>query len=172
MRRSVAVGLTLTAIFLAGCSGWSQTGQQNNEGGSNSTTAPISVGVAPGYKGGCEKGFTVWTQNQFTATDGGYGTLVRGTLDDGAQPAGLSGNDKLTAAGWFDSGESLYPNNPTGIRGEVWYYIPQLPNGGAGWVSDAGVRAVQTKPAPGNRDSDYNEKTQAAPKPQECKLTH
>lgn len=169
MRRSVAVGAILAAIILSGCSG---IGHQSNEERNTSTAAPNHTELVPDYKGGCEKGFAVWTQNQFTAADGGYGTLVRSTLDDGAQPAGLNGNDRLTATGWFDSGESLYPNNPAGIRGEVWYYIPQLPNGGAGWVSDAGVRAIRTRPAPGNRDSDYNQKTQAAPKPQECKLTH
>lgn len=169
MRRSVVVGATLTAIILSGCSG---TGQQGNEERSASTTVPSHTGAAPGYKGGCKKGFTVWTQNQFTAADGGYGTLVRSTLDDSAQHAGLTGNNHLTATGWFDTGESLYPNNPAGIRGEVWYYIPELPNGGAGWVPDAGVRAVQTRPAPGNRDSYYNQEAQAAPKPQECKLTH
>lgn len=169
MRRSAAVGVTLAAIILSGCS---STGHQSNEERNTSSAAPSHAGLAPGYKGGCENGFTIWTQNQFTAADGGYGTLVRSTLDDSAQAAGLSGNNHLTATGWFDTGESLYPGNPAGIRGDVWYYIPELPNGGAGWVPDAGVRAVQTKPAPGNHDSDYDEKTQAAPKPQECKLTH
>ena len=168
MRRFVVVGLALTAIFVSGCSG---NGHRSNEGQSTSA-APHSTQVVTGYGGGCKEGFTVWTQNQFSTADGGYGSLVRSTLSAVGQHAGLSGNDKLTATGWFDTGESLYPDNPAGIRGEVWYYIPQLPNGGAGWVADAGVRAVQTEPAPGNRDSDYHQAAQAAPKPQECQLTH
>lgn len=172
MRRSMVVGLALTTIILSGCSSTNQTGQQNNKERSTPATTLSPAGATPGYRGGCEKGFTVWTQNQFSATDGGYGTLVRSTLSDSAQPAGLGGNNKLIATGWFDTGEALYLNNPAGIRGEVWYYIPQLPNGGSGWVSDVGVRAIQTQPSLGNRDSDYDQEAQAAPKPQECKLTH
>lgn len=167
MRRFVIVGAALTAIIASGCSG---SGHQNNEGQDTSAASPTTQ-VAPGYSGGCEEGFTIWTQNQFTSADGGYGALVRSTLDATGQRAGLSGNDKLIATGWFDTGESLYPDNPAGIRGEVWYYIPHLPNGGAGWVADAGVRAVQTERSSDNRDSDYNQATQAAPKPKECQLT-
>jgi len=89
-------------------------------------------------------------------------------VDAPGQHAGLDGNNKLHATGWLDTGVLIYPNNPAGIQGKVWYYIPKL----AGWVSDAGVRAVQTTPAPGNRDIDYDQATQAAPKPPECKLTH
>jgi len=168
MRRPVIVGLALTTLLMSGCSG---AGHQSNDGQNTSATSSPAQ-VVPDYGGGCKEGFTIWTQKQFSAPDGGYGTLVRSTLNATGQHAGLSGNDKLTATGWFDTGESLYPSNPAGIRGEIWYYIPQLPNGGAGWVPDAGVRAVQTKPAPGNRDSDYDQASQAAPKPQKCKLTH
>jgi len=168
MRRFAAVGIALTAILASGCSG---NGHQSDKEQTARATPQLTQ-VVPGYSGGCENGFTIWTQKQFSTTDGGYGALVRSTLSVTGHHAGLSGNDKLTAIGWFDTGESLYPTNPSGIRGEVWYYIPQLPNGEAGWVADAGVRAVQTSPAPGNRDSDYDQATQAAPKPQECKLTH
>ena len=167
MRRFIVVGAVLATIFISGCSG---SGHQSNEGQSTATSSR-TVQVVPGFNGGCKEGFTVWTQNQFSAADGGYGALVRDTLSAVGQYAGLGGNVKLTATGWFDTGRSLYPNNPAGIRGEVWYYIPQLPNGGAGWVADAGVRAVQTTPAPGNRSSDYSQATQAAPMPQGCKLT-
>ena len=167
MRRLVAVGVLLTAGFVSGCS---SVHHSSKEEGKDSTTPAIAQ-VVPGYSGGCKEGFTVWTQNQFSAADGGYGTLVRSALGATGQHVGLSGNNKLTVVGWFDSGEPLYTDNPAGIRGEVWYYIPQLPNGGAGWVPDAGVRAVMTTPAPGNLDSKYDQATQAAPKPNECKLT-
>jgi hypothetical protein len=152
---------------MSGCSSSSKLVPQNT---SATTSSPVAV--VPGYSGGCKEGFTIWTQNQFSAAGGGYGSLVHSTLSTPGQHAGLNGNNKLTATGWFNTGESVYPDNPAGIRGEVWYYIPQLPNGGAGWVSDAGVRAVQTSPAPSNRSSDYHQETQEAPQPEQCKLTH
>lgn len=167
MRRLIVAGAVLAAIFMSGCSG---TGRQNN-GGQSTTTASHPAQVVPGFSGGCKEGFAIWTQNQFSAADGGYGTLVRNTLSATGHHAGLDGNIKLAATGWFDTGTPLYPSNPAGIRGEVWYYIPLLPSGGAGWVADAGVRAVQTTPSSDNRSSDYNQATQAAPMPQECKLT-
>lgn len=156
MRQFVAVGAILTAIFVSSCSS-EHPGK-----------------VVPGYSGGCEKGFDILTQNQFAAGDGGYGALVyihppvNGNDPVHGQHAGLNGNNKLHATGWLDTGVLIYPNNPAGIQGKVWYYIPKL----AGWVSDAGVRAVQTTPAPGNLDGGYDQATQAAPKPQKCKLTH
>lgn len=91
-------------------------------------------------------------------------------LDGKGESVGLRGNDKLTAVGWVRTEQVFYPNNPAGIRGEVWYYVPHLPDGGSGWISDAGVRAVETEPAPGNRDEFYDPVTQAAPQPVECEL--
>ncbi len=173
MRRSVVVGVIFTAIFMSGCSGSSESEQRNNkeqEAVTPSTSAKTATEIVPGYTGGCKKGFTIYSQNQFTGSNGGYGALVRRTLDAKAESAGLGGGDELEATGWFVTGELIYPDNPAGIRGEVWYYVPDLPNGGAGWVADAGVRAVKTTPAPGDDASFYKPKTQAAPQPPECEL--
>lgn len=178
MRRFAVMGVTLMAIFMSGCSGSNESEQQHDDKQEVSSGLPVSRStepndqLVPGYSGGCEAGFTVWTQRQFTGVNGGYGALVRSALSATGQSAGLAGNDKLQATGWFKTGELLYPDNPARIRGEVWYYIPQLPNGGAGWVADAGVRAVKTKPAPNDRADSYKPKTQAAPQPPECKLTN
>lgn len=165
MRQLAVVGVVLTAIFMSGCS---NSEKSDNRQEASPTT---STEVVPGYGGGCKTGFTIWTQNQFTGADGGYGALVRSALSDpSGHSAGLFGNNKLLATGWLKTEKMLYENNPVGIRGEVWYYIPQLPNGGAGWVADAGVRAVETEPAPGD-ESSYFTPDQTAPQPSECKLT-
>lgn len=159
----------LLAVVLTGCT---SSGQEEDGGlGTNPSDNQATESLVPGYDGGCEKGFAIWSQNQFTGANGGYGALVRSTLDSVGQSAGLLGNDELTAIGWYKTGELIYPDNPPGIRGEVWYFIPELPNGGSGWVADAGVRAVETDPAPGDRAKFYKPDIQAAPQSPECELS-
>lgn len=184
MRRFEVVGIVLTALFISGCSSSDELETQSSESkeASNAepTTSPLeteqsvtpAANPIPGFTGGCA-GFDIWTQNQFQAPDGGYGTKVRSNIVGQPLAEGLPGNQPLRAVGWFDVGYPLpfpYSVNPPGLRGEVWYYIPDLNNATGGWVADAGVRAVETEPAPGNADRFYDPNTQAAPKPPECKL--
>ena len=172
MRRHMVVGVISTTLFMSGSSGSDDAGQQSNKTEeATSTQKSTSAQLVPGFRGGCKTGFTVFSQKQFTGDGGGYGALVRDTLDSTGRGAGLLGNDKLTAVGWFTTGELLYPKNPEGIRGETWYFIQHLPNGGSGWVADAGVRAVETVPAPGNGSRYYSPEIEAPPKPHECELS-
>ena len=92
--------------------------------------------VVPGFSGGCAEGFIVYVQDQFEPG----GSSLRNDVDEKSQGDVVFANKRLIVTGWFDSGEAVYPDNPDGIKGEVWYYVPKL----RGWVSDAGVRSVKT----------------------------
>lgn len=156
-----AVSVLLAAFFLTSCSGSSEPGQQAT------TERDTTNGeLVPGYTGGCKDGFVIFSQNQFDP----HGTLVRRTLDTKGGDAGLGGNDELRAVGWVKTGQIFYPENPEGLRGEVWFFVPNLPNGDSGWVSDAGVRAVKTDPAPNNEDKYFDPGTQAVPQNPACEL--
>ena len=127
----------------------------------------MSDQIVPGYVGGCKEGFTIYSQRQFTP----YGTMVRRTLDRKGESVGLRGNDELRAVGWVRTEHVFYPDNPEGLQGRVWFYVPELPDGSSGWVPDAGVRGVKTNPAPGNEDKYFNPQEHAAPQLPECELT-
>jgi hypothetical protein len=165
MRLMIAVGILLAVFQLTGCSSSNEHEQQPTTEG-----VMVSEELVPGYTGGCEGRFTIYSQNQFSVGNGYYGTVVRRTLDDPAQSAGLRGNDELQAVGWFRTGEVIYRDNPEGLRGEVWFYVPNLPNGEAGWVPDAGVRAVRTEHAPSDEDGYFDRESQAALQLPDCEL--
>lgn len=164
MRPMTPVSIVLVGLLLASCSGPGKPEQPT-------TTEEVTMSdeLVPGYKGGCKEGFTLYSQNQFTV-DGAYGTKIRRTLDSKGEGAGLFGNDQLRAVGWIRTQHVFYRDNPEGLRGEVWYYIPDLPGGGSGWVPDAGVRAVKTEHAPDDLDEYFRPETQAALQPPECEL--
>ncbi len=154
--------LLLAAFLLAGCSVPIESEPQATQ-----ERTSIVDEIVPGYVGGCSQGFTIYVQNQFEP----FGSMIREDLDGKAKSVGLRGNEKLTATGWVDTGEVLYDKNPEGIQVRVWYYVPELPNGkGSGWLPDAGVRSLETEPAPGNADEYYDQETQSAPLPPECEL--
>lgn len=161
----IAVGMVLMVSQLAGCSSSNQSELQNP-----TERVTTSGELVPGYAGGCEEGFVLYVQNQYTP----YGSLIRRSLDfdnTEAESGGLHGNDELRAIGWTDTGRVFYEHNPEGLRGNVWFYIPELPNdAGPGWLPDTGVRAVLTQPSPGNRDEDFDPKKQAAPQTPQCEL--
>lgn len=162
MRPLLAVGILLAAIQLTGCTSSAEPAQQTTPEGTT-----MSDELVPGYDGGCEDGFTIYVQNQFTP----YGTVVRKDLSQKGQSVGLTGNEELTAVGWTTTEYVFYPDNPPEIQGKVWFYVPELPDGrGPGWVPDAGVRAVKTEPAPGDEDEYFEPATQAAPQSPECEL--
>ena len=161
MRLMIAGGMILAALTLASCSGSGKPAQQTTK-----ERVAMSDELVPGYTGGCKGGFTIYSQRQFTP----YGTMIRQTLDRKGESVGLRGNDELRAVGWTRTEHMFYPNNPEGLQGKIWFYVPELPDGGSGWVPDAGVRAVITDPAPDNADEYFDPKTQAAPQSPECEL--
>lgn len=165
MRRMMAVSMVIAALLPVGCSESSKSEQQSSR-----ERDVMSSELVPGYTGGCKEGFKIYSQNQFSVGEGVYGTMIRRTLNGNGESAGLRGNDELRVVGWVRTEYVFYPDNPAGLRGEVWYYVPNLPNGGAGWVPDAGVRAVKTEPAPNDLDSYFHPETQAAPQLPECRL--
>ncbi len=122
--------------------------------------------VVPGYSGGCNIGFPIFVQNQFEP----YGTKIRRSLNQDDVSVGLPVNIPLISTGWVKYGDPVYPINPPGIKGEYWFYVPYLPTGGSGWVSDAGVRSVPTANSPTNADADLKQ-YQIAPRPDRCALT-
>lgn len=159
MRLVVVVSVLLALLTVVGCSNNSYRSQTAAE-----TTS--SSGIAPGYSGGCQEGFTIYSQNQFTP----YGTMVRRTLSGSTAAVGLYGNDSLQAIGWRRGETVAYPDNPPGLRGEVWFYV-QLPDGSFAWAPDAGVRATMTYPALNDEDDFFDATTQAAPQPSKCELS-
>lgn len=179
MRQYMVVGVIFTTLFMSGCSGSQDPEPQSNET-QEATTMPSDdttdvtplENPVPGFNGSCE-GFDIFAQNQFSAEDGGYGAKVRSSIDGQVLAEGILGNTPLRAVGWYDTGQILpaYTDNPEGIQGQVWYYVPDLNNAQGGWVADVGIRAVKTRHAPGNADSSYIPDTQAPPKPPECELT-
>lgn len=162
MRHWVVAGMLLATFLLTGCSDSDESVQQT----ATERSATTSNELVPGYTGGCSEGFVIFSQNQFDP----HGTLVRRTLDVKGEDAGLRGNDRLKAVGWIKTGKVFYPDNPEGLRGEVWFYALDALNGKPGWVPDAGVRAIETQPSAGNLDSDYDPQTQAAPQLPACEL--
>ena len=160
MRKLRMVCLTvLAAILIVGCNGNSDS-QENTEVVKNQE-------LPEGFKGGCtgNKQITLYVQNQFTP----YGAKGLYDIDDRDQggPALYSDGSRYKATGWFDTGKSVYPNNPDRIRGEVWYYVPSID----AWLADAGVRRkANIKSAP-NDDSNEFTPDQAVPRPKECELT-
>lgn len=161
MRLMIAVGIVLAVFQLTGCSGSESEQQPTTEG------VAASDELAPGYTGGCNEGFTLYVQNQFSP----FGSKIRRELDRTGESVGLRGNEQLKAVGWTKTEHVFYPDNPPGLQGVVWFYVPELPNnGGSGWIPDAGVRAVTTEPSPGNRDEDFDPSTQAAPQAPGCEL--
>lgn len=162
MRRMIAVGIALAVFLLAGCSGSEEVVQQTTTEGTL-----VSSELVEGYTGGCEEGFAIFVQHQFVP----FGTMIRRDLAIKGESIGLKGNEELKAVGWTRTEHVFYPENPPELRGTVWFYIPELPNGaGSGWVPDAGVRAVKTEPAPTDENEHFDAKTQAVPLLPECEL--
>lgn len=162
MRLMIAVGIVLAVFQLTGCSNSTESGQD-----STTERATMSDELVPGYTGGCSEGFTIFVQNQFNP----IGSKIRRDLNKTGESVGLRGNDELKAVGWVRTEHVFYPENPLELQGTVWFYVPELPNNkGAGWVPDAGVRAVKTQPAPGDEDKYFDPETQAAPLLPECEL--
>ena len=151
MRTSHAVATTVAIVGLtvSGCSGEPPTQQPKKVDQPTISSSPSNTQLVPGFTGGCPRGINLWTQRQFEP----FGATVRTELEVPGKPAGLFGNDKLVAVGWYDlSAEPQfipdgYDTEPEGLRAETWYYVPSLPS----WVGDAGVRAKPTGPIPARK---------------------
>jgi hypothetical protein len=147
----------LSAILIVGCSG-SGDSQENKE-------VVKSHELPKGFKGGCpgNKEITLYIQNQFEP----YGATARFDIDDeSGQGPILKAGGEFRSTGWFDTDKSLEPSNPELIRGEVWYYVPELNL----WLADMSVRSKPGIPHAMNDDSKFTP-DQAVPRPKECELT-
>ena len=94
----------------------------------------------------------VYGQNQFEP----YGASVRKgpSASDKKYAQGVEPNQAVTIDGFVDSRVALYPNNPEGIQGTLWYHLlPSADHPDGGWIVDAGVRMGPTEPVPGNESS-------------------
>lgn len=158
----IVVSALLAVFSMTSCS-------SSGEPEPQTTTERSTMGgeLVPGYTGGCAEGFTIYVQNQFNP----FGSMIRRALDQTGESVGLRGNEELKAVGWTRTEHVFYPDNPAGLQGTVWFYVPELPNDeGAGWIPDAGLRAVKTEPAPGDEDKYFDPEAQAAPQQPNCEL--
>jgi hypothetical protein len=149
--------IVLSAILMVGCSSSDSQGDKEE--------VVKNQELPEGFKGGCtgNKQITLYVQNQFK----GYGATARYNIDVPRQGPTVNAGEELRATGWFDTGKSLKPSNPELIRGEVWYYVPDLDL----WLADMSVRSRGDIPHARNNDSNEFTPDQAAPRPKECELT-
>ena len=157
MKRTKGAAVLLLVLFVATMAvGCSKTPKQSAE----PTTAPTLV---MGYMGGCQKGVTVFAQNQFTP----YGLRWQDDLRVIRKTGYTKGNARLVAVGWAVRKEKVtFPYNPPRARGRVWYYVPAL----NGWVPDYGVRSRKTRHAPYYSNRFFTAEL-IAKRPARCKLT-
>ncbi|MDB5185940.1 MAG: hypothetical protein JWL85_463 [Candidatus Saccharibacteria bacterium] len=113
-------------------------------------------------QGGCEV-FRVYAQNRWAP----LGTAVReepDVLSPKLDPS-FAPNEVIAVNGWVETGEPVYPTNPSPWNSGKWYRVANR----KGWVSFAGVRGEPTAPDPTGGFS--KEGGQPAPLSPDCEVS-